>query len=94
MYGGSQHFMKSEDATISNTLVNEYERQKEHLQACVESLKEKLSEQSSKHRSDNLQVMLQNIKHMDEIQELRKQLKMLTQVQGRISPTTATVGKN
>merc|ERR1712154_436069 len=47
---------------------------------CVNSLKKKLSKQSKINRKENYQIMMQNVKYMTEIQELRKELKNLTAI--------------
>merc|ERR1712130_747479 len=65
---------------INKNVLKEYSRQRQHLVLCVNSLKKKLSKQSKVNRKENYQIMLQNVKYMTEIQELRKELKNLTAI--------------
>merc|ERR1712130_602278 len=65
---------------INKNVLKEYSRQRQHLVLCVNSLKKKLSKQSKVNRKENYQIMMQNVKHMTEIQDLRKELKNLTSI--------------
>merc|ERR1712154_311289 len=65
---------------INKNVLKEYSRQRQHLVLCVNSLKKKLSKQSKVNRKENYQIMMQNVKYMTEIQELRKELKHLNAV--------------
>merc|ERR1712154_399815 len=65
---------------INKNVLKEYSRQRQHLILCVNSLKKKLNKQSKINRKENYQIMMQNVNYMTEIQELRKELKGLTQV--------------
>merc|ERR1712130_1010984 len=65
---------------INKNVLKEYSRQRQHLVLCVNSLKKKLSKQSKVNRKENYQIMMQNVKYMTEIQELRKELKNLTSI--------------
>merc|ERR1712048_818611 len=65
---------------INKNVLKEYSRQRQHLVLCVNSLKKKLSKQSKVNRKENYQIMMQNVKYMTEIQELRKELKKLTAI--------------
>merc|ERR1712129_508524 len=64
---------------INKNVLKEYSRQRQHLVLRVNSLKKKLSKQSKVNQRENYQVMMQNVKHMTEIQELRE-LKNLTAI--------------
>merc|ERR1712228_861470 len=65
---------------INKNVLKEYSRQRQHLVLCVNSLKKKLNKQSKVNRKENYQIMMQNVKYMTEIQELRKELKNLTAI--------------
>merc|ERR1712154_261225 len=65
---------------INKNVLKEYSRQRQHLVLCVNSLKKKLGKQSKVNRKENYQIMMQNVKYMTEIQELRKELKHLNAV--------------
>merc|ERR1712154_496101 len=65
---------------INKNVLKEYSRQRQHLILCVNSLKKKLNKQSKVNQKENYQIMMQNVKHMTEIQDLRKELKNLTAI--------------
>ena len=46
----------------------------------INSLKKKLVKQSKANQAHNYQIRIQNVKYMEEIQQLRKELKLLTQI--------------
>ena len=75
---------------INKNVLEEYQRQRQHLILCVNSLKKKLAKQSKVNRKENYEIMMKNVKYMTEIQELRKELKTLTQ----ISSDTKTSNNN
>ena len=94
MYNRNRSVIKFDEKEISPNVVNEYARQKLHLQACVEALKKKLIKQSNKNQNKNLQIMNENIQYMSEIQELRKELKQLTQVKHNVNYSQTGGGTN
>jgi len=65
---------------INKNVLKEYSRQRQHLVLCVNSLKKKLAKQSKVNQKENYQIMMQNVKHMKEIQDLRKELKNLSAI--------------
>merc|ERR1712176_1326101 len=54
---------------IDKDVLKEYSRQRQHLVSCVNSLKKKLAKQSKVNQKENYQIMMQNVKHMTEIQD-------------------------
>jgi len=69
-----------ENYDINKNVLKEYSRQRQHLVLCVNSLKKKLAKQSKVNQKENYQIMMQNVKHMTEIQDLRKELKNLSAI--------------
>ena len=65
---------------INKNVQNEYQRQRNHLVLSINSLKKKLVKQSKANQAHNYQICIQNVKYMEEIQQLRKELKLLTQI--------------
>ncbi|MBN3302205.1 CFA57 protein, partial [Amia calva] len=59
----------------------EYASQREHLERNVASLKKKLAKDSEIHRADNVKIMQENVSLIKEINDLRRELKLVrTQV--------------
>lgn len=59
----------------------EYQRQREYLEKTVASLRRKLQKEGEQHRHDNVKVMQENMALIDEINSLRRELKLLKQAQ-------------
>lgn len=50
-------FKKTESANVDQDIQKEYNRQREHLEKTVNSLKYKLSKDSEIHKADNIRIM-------------------------------------
>ena len=57
----------------------EYNRQREYLEKSVESLKRKLAKDMEMHRNDNLRLMRESVVLTKEINQLRRELKVMHQ---------------
>ena len=62
---------------MEEDIQKEYNRQREYLEKSVESLKRKLQKDMELHRSDNMRIMQENVSLIKEINELRREVKML-----------------
>eukprot|EP00824_Muranothrix_gubernata_P021577 TRINITY_DN4716_c0_g2_i2.p1 TRINITY_DN4716_c0_g2~~TRINITY_DN4716_c0_g2_i2.p1 ORF type:complete len:182 (+),score=32.48 TRINITY_DN4716_c0_g2_i2:335-880(+) len=74
----------------------EYERQREYLEKSVDSLKRRLTKDMELYRSENMRIMQENVSLIKEINELRRENKMMKQrtcdgirLQGTRGDTTA-----
>lgn len=67
----------TETATGDAEIQNEYSRQREHLERSVASLRKKLAKDSEIHRADNVRIMQENVSLIKEINDLRKELKIV-----------------
>ena len=70
-----------QEGGLDTDIQKEYNRQREYLEKSVESLKRKLSKDSENHRAENLRIMQENVVLIKEINELRRELKLLKQDQ-------------
>jgi chromosome segregation ATPase len=57
----------------------EYNRQREHLERTVSTLKVKLSRDDRLHKTDNVRIMQENVALISEINQLRKEIKGIKQ---------------
>ena len=62
---------------MEEDIQKEYNRQREYLEKSVESLKRKLQKDMELHRSDNMRIMQENVSLIKEINELRREVKVL-----------------
>lgn len=62
---------------MEEDIQREYNRQREYLEKSVESLKRKLQKDMELHRSDNMRIMQENVSLIKEINELRREVKVL-----------------
>jgi chromosome segregation ATPase len=69
-------YSKSEAAHVDQDIQKEYDRQRDHLEKTVNSLKYKLSKDSEIHKSDNIRIMQENVMLIKEVNDLRKELKV------------------
>eukprot|EP00795_Rhopilema_esculentum_P004667 gene4667-20951_t len=65
-----------EQAGIDADIQQEYARQREHLERSVASLRKKLAKDTEIHRADNVRIMQENVMLINEINDLRRELKM------------------
>ncbi|KAM4604692.1 cilia- and flagella-associated protein 57 [Polymixia lowei] len=65
-----------EIAGIDADIQKEYLRQREHLERNMASLKTKLAKDSEVHRKKNVKLITENVTLIEEINELRKELRM------------------
>ncbi|ETO24746.1 WD repeat domain protein, partial [Reticulomyxa filosa] len=84
LYSSNQSLLQEPEPQVSEELVAEYNKLKTHLQGRVESLTHQLEQQSKHHQQLHMSIMAENIKYMQQIQELRKELKSIT-----TKPTTS-----
>lgn len=63
-------------------LGGEYARQRNYLEKTIESLKRKLAADSEAHRADELKIMSQNVTLIRELNELRREIKVQTNITG------------
>jgi cilia- and flagella-associated protein 57 len=62
---------------VEDGMQREYNRQRDYLEKTVRSLKSKLDKDMQLHRTDNLRIMQENVALIKEINELRREIKML-----------------
>jgi len=62
---------------MEEDLQKEYNRQRDYLEKTVESLKRKLVKDADSHKSDTNRIMNENVVLIKEINELRREIKML-----------------
>lgn len=55
----------------------EYARQRNYLEKTIESLKRKLAADAEAHRTDELRIMGQNVSLIRELNELRREIKVM-----------------
>lgn len=67
-------------------VVSEYGRQRDYLERTVESLKRKLAKDAEKSRADNMRIMAEHVALVQEINELRREIKVLRD--GDATPNT------
>uniref|UniRef100_A0A3Q0KGU0 WD-repeat protein, putative n=1 Tax=Schistosoma mansoni TaxID=6183 RepID=A0A3Q0KGU0_SCHMA len=64
------------DATADADIQKEFFRQREHLERSVAGLRQKLARDSEMHRSDYVRIMQENVTLIQEIDNLRSELKL------------------
>jgi hypothetical protein len=64
--------------SLDEDIHREYQRQIEHLEKTVHSLKHKLHKDSETHKSENGRIMSENVALLKEINELRREMKSAT----------------
>jgi len=62
---------------VGNDLGGEYARQRNYLEKTIESLKRKLAADAEAHRTDELRIMGQNVSLIRELNELRREIKVM-----------------
>ncbi|XP_076149428.1 cilia- and flagella-associated protein 57-like [Alosa pseudoharengus] len=62
---------------VDADIQREYSRQREHLERNVASLKKKLSKDAEVHRAENNKIMKENVSLIREINDLRRELRMV-----------------
>eukprot|EP01083_Nonionella_stella_P253176 871431_1 len=92
MYSAAFKKFVDQNYQINNDVLEEYDQQRQHLVQSVNELKKTLNKQSKVNRKENYQIMMHNVDKMNQIQQLRKQLKTLQLSQ--ISNTTASIHGN
>lgn len=66
-----------EAGPVEEGVHREYHRQRDYLERTVQSLKNKLDKDTQLHRTDNLRAVQENVALIKEINELRRETKML-----------------
>ena len=80
---------EEEELTKSSEVASEHGRQRDYLERTVESLKRKLAKDADKARADNGRIMAEHVALVQEINDLRREMRAL---QGRpIAPTLRTL---
>jgi cilia- and flagella-associated protein 57 len=68
---------------LDEGIQKEYQRQRDYLEKTVQSLKHKLDKDAQLHRADNLRIMQENVALIKEINELRREIKLLKSTAAR-----------
>uniref|UniRef100_W5MH82 Cilia- and flagella-associated protein 57 n=1 Tax=Lepisosteus oculatus TaxID=7918 RepID=W5MH82_LEPOC len=76
---------------VEADIQREYTRQREHLERNVASLKKKMLKDAEIHRADNVKIMQENVCLIKEINDLRRELKL---VRTQVHDYEATMGLN
>jgi chromosome segregation ATPase len=71
----------------------EYKRQKQHLEKTVHALKKKLARDVRSRKNDNMRIMQENVALIKEINTMRRDLKLMHQVQRQKELNTASEGE-
>ncbi|CAH8541499.1 unnamed protein product [Heterobilharzia americana] len=79
------------DATTDADIQKEFARQREHLERSVIGLRQKLARDSEMHRADYVRIMQENVSLIQEINNLRTELKAS---RNHITDLEATIGLN
>eukprot|EP00744_Colponema_vietnamica_P001225 GILI01002055.1.p1 GENE.GILI01002055.1~~GILI01002055.1.p1 ORF type:complete len:1251 (-),score=376.19 GILI01002055.1:222-3974(-) len=66
---------------VDDDIQKEYNRQRDYLERSVESLKRKLAKDSQVHQQDNMRIMQENVALIKEINDLRREIKQIKQLQ-------------
>lgn len=64
-------------AALEDDVSAEYARQRQYLERTVDGLKKKLARDTEVHRADNLKIMQENVALIREINELRREIKVI-----------------
>jgi len=78
---------------LPESMRNEYERQKNYLDKTVESLRRKLAHNSDQHRVNLTQTMSENVSLIQEIAELRREIKALRSNPGASEGSTSATAE-
>ena len=81
---------KIQAAEVDPDVSKEYKRQKAYLDRSVDVLKKKLSRDLLSRRNDNMRLMQENVALIKEINKLRREIKLMHQVQRQKELNTAT----
>lgn len=81
---------KIQATEIDPDVSKEYKRQKAYLDKSVDVLKKKLSRDLLSRRNDNMRLMQENVALIKEINKLRREIKLMQQVQRQKELNTAT----
>lgn len=81
---------KIQAAEVDPDVSKEYKRQKAYLDKSVDVLKKKLSRDLLSRRNDNMRLMQENVALIKEINKLRREIKLMHQVQRQKELNTAT----
>nr|CAH8853744.1 unnamed protein product [Trichobilharzia regenti] len=79
------------DATADADIQKEFSRQREHLERSVIGLRQKLARDSEMHRADYIRIMQENVSLIQEINNLRTELKA---ARNHINDLEAALGLN
>ncbi|KAH8870172.1 Cilia- and flagella-associated protein [Schistosoma japonicum] len=85
------HLPFAVDATADADIQKEFSRQREHLERSVIGLRQKLARDSEMHRSDYVRIMQENVTLIQEIDNLRTELKLS---RNHINDLEAALGLN
>jgi len=77
-------------AEVDPDVAKEYRRQKAYLEKSVDVLKKKLSRDIAARKNDNMRLMQENVALIKEINKLRREIKLMHQVQRQKELNTAT----
>ena len=66
----------AENATVDRDIQNEWSRQREHLEKTIGSLRKKLKKDDDRHKTEYYRIMQENMTLIQEINDLRTELKM------------------
>ena len=76
---------KIDDKPPDKDIQREYNRQREYLEKTIDQFKRKLAKDVETHKKDNMALMNQNVALIKEINELRRETKMLRQSTSKAS---------
>lgn len=77
-------------AEVDPDVAKEYKRQRQYLERSVDVLKRKLTRDMKARKNDNMRVMQENVALIKEINKMRREIKLIHQVQRQKELNTAT----
>eukprot|EP01002_Notosolenus_urceolatus_P000978 NODE_124_length_2690_cov_42.754638_g100_i0.p1 GENE.NODE_124_length_2690_cov_42.754638_g100_i0~~NODE_124_length_2690_cov_42.754638_g100_i0.p1 ORF type:complete len:876 (+),score=301.78 NODE_124_length_2690_cov_42.754638_g100_i0:62-2629(+) len=83
---------KPTKAGIDDDLHKEYHRQRDYLERTVESLKKKLAKDHDSHKSDVSRIMAENVVLIQEVNELRREIRAIRAAAQAAESPQGTVG--
>ena len=75
---------------VDPDIQQEYNRQRDHLERTVATLRSKLAKEDKSHKSDNVRIMQENVALIGEINQLRKELRGMKQASNVIAGKSAS----
>lgn len=81
---------KIQSVAVAPEVSKEYKRQKQHLEKTVHALKTKLARDVQSRKNDNMRIMQENVALIKEINTMRRDLKLMHQVQRQKELNTAS----